>query len=79
MIRLLESPEPALLPPESSLYAVAYRPIRRDDREEIDICPITLALAEPLPTMPLALNAEKSVPVDLEATYTDARQRRRVG
>jgi hypothetical protein len=79
LIRLLEAAEPALMPAESVLYSVAYRPIRRDDREEIDICPITLVLAEPLPTMPLALSAEKSIPVDLEATYTDARQRRRVG
>jgi hypothetical protein len=55
LIDLLVSAEAARLPAESFLYAVAYRPIRRAEREEIDICPVTLALAAPLPTMPLAL------------------------
>jgi len=79
IVDLLESPEAAYLPAESFLYAVAYRPVRRNEREEIDISPVTLTLAEPLPSMPLALNAERSIQLDLEATYTDARQRRRVG
>jgi hypothetical protein len=60
------------------LYAVAYRPIRRGGREEIDIWPMTLALGAALPVLPLALNAEVSLPVDLEATYMDACQRRRL-
>jgi hypothetical protein len=70
------SPPPVLT--DISLYAVAYRPIRRAGREEIDIWPESLALAERLPLLPLALNAEVSLPVDLEATYADACQRRRL-
>jgi hypothetical protein len=79
IVRLMEQADGALMTDEIDLYAVAYRPIRRDGREEIDLWPATLRVAEPLPTLPLALNAGLSLPLDLEATYTDARQRRRVG
>jgi Protein of unknown function (DUF4058) len=79
VVRLLESAETSAQQPEAALYAVAYRPVRRDGREEIDLWPTSLALGEQLPTLPLALNAECSIPLDLEATYSDARQRRRVG
>lgn len=65
--------------PHVPLYAVAYRPLRRGEREEIDIWPVTLALATALPTLPLALSAAICLPVDLEATYRDACQRRRLG
>jgi hypothetical protein len=66
------------LPTEATLYAVAYRPMRREGREEIDLWPKPLALAAPLPVLPLALNAEMCLPVDLEATYMDACRRRRL-
>src|SRR5438094_828242 len=68
----------ARLPPETLLYAVAYRPIRREQREEIDLWPNALALGAPLPTLPLALNAEIGLLIDLEATYLDACRRRRI-
>jgi hypothetical protein len=79
VLRLMEQADLALLPEETLLYAAAYRPIRRDGREEIDLWPVTLLVGESLPTLPLALNAALSVPVDLEASYSDARLRRRVG
>jgi hypothetical protein len=60
------------------LYAVAYRPIRRDGREEIDLWPRPLAVGAPLPELPLALGAEDGLHVDLEATYSDACRRRRL-
>jgi hypothetical protein len=60
------------------LYSVAYRPIRRGGREEIDVWPMTLALGNALPVLPLALSAEICLAVDLEATYMDACQRRRL-
>ena len=40
--------------PEVSLYAVAYRPLRRDGKNEIDIWRSPLALGKPLPELPLA-------------------------
>ena len=66
------------LPTGTELYAVAYRPIVRDAAELIEIWPEPLAVDRVLPTLPLALSAELCVPIDLEATYTAARDRRRL-
>jgi hypothetical protein len=66
------------IPAEAILYAVAYRPIIRDQREQIEVWPSRLEVGGPLPTLPLALNAELVLPVDLEATYATACQRRRL-
>lgn len=79
IMRLLGLTNPPHLPVETSLYAVAYQPLRRQGREEIDIWPAPLAVESALPLLPLALNAELSMPIDLEATYMDARRRRRLG
>jgi hypothetical protein len=64
---------------ETSLYGVAYRPIVRDAQEQIDVWLSPLGVGRPLPELPLALNAELVLPIDLEATYTAACQRRRLG
>src|SRR5207249_11715394 len=37
-----------------SLYTVAYRPLRQDDRAWFDTWPIPLTLGEPMPTVPLS-------------------------
>jgi hypothetical protein len=79
LLRRLDAPESARQPADVRLYAAAYRPVRRQEREEIDVWPAALAVAGPLPVLPLALNAELALPVDLEATYTDACRRRRLG
>jgi len=42
----------------SELYAVAYRPVVREDRPEIDLWYEPLKLGEPLPTLPLCLTGE---------------------
>jgi hypothetical protein len=60
------------------LYAAAYRPVRREEKEEIDLWAASLALGQALPVLPLALNWELCLPVDLEATYMDACRRRRL-
>jgi hypothetical protein len=61
-----------------SLYAAAYRPARRADREEIDLWTAPLGLGDALPVLPLAISAEVVLPVNLEATYLDACRRRRL-
>ena len=66
------------LPAKTTLYAVAYQPLRRKGREVVDLWPSSLAVGATLPTLPLALTPELYVPVDLEATYMDARGRRRL-
>jgi hypothetical protein len=79
LLRRLDAPESAQQPADVRLYAAAYRPVRRQEQEQIDVWPAALAVAGPLPVLPLALNAELALPVDLEATYTDACRRRRLG
>lgn len=67
------------LDPAADLYAAAYRPVRRDGRDEVEVWPTGLALGAPLPTLPLWLDAATCLPVDLEAAYADACARRRIG
>ncbi len=75
---LLAQPEAAALV-QSDLYATAYRPYQREQQGQLDIWAEALAVGQPLPTMPLALRGGRPlVPVNLEATYTETRQRFRM-
>jgi hypothetical protein len=67
------------LPADAALYAVAYRPVVRGGAELIDVWTESLAVGRDLPALPLALSAELCLPIDLEATYVAACQRRRRG
>jgi hypothetical protein len=78
MMRLLGHGEHFALADEAGLYAVAYRPVVRQQSELFDVWPVPLALGQRLPVLPLALNADLAVPLDLEATYTAACRRRRL-
>ncbi|MDB5292352.1 MAG: hypothetical protein JWL69_3593 [Phycisphaerales bacterium] len=60
------------------LYAVAYRPVRRKDVEKIDVWPTVLALGGTLPLLPLSLDKNICIPLDLEPTYAEACQRSRL-
>jgi hypothetical protein len=75
---LLGQHEPFLLAPAVTMYAVAYRPSRQQSGDQIELWPHPLALGQPLPTLPLALRNAATVPVDLESTYSEARQRSRL-
>jgi hypothetical protein len=56
--------------PLSSLSAVAYRALGRlEDSQQLQLWPESLALAQPLPTLPLWIAPDFSVPLDLEASY----------
>jgi hypothetical protein len=70
LIRRLEQPATFAFPQPTPLYAVAYRPSRRDTGDQIEIWLSPLTLGQPLPTMPLALRGVATIPVDLVATYT---------
>jgi hypothetical protein len=63
---------------EQPMYTVAYRPLHEMNADRIETWPVALTLGQPLPTMPLSLAADFCVPVDLEAAYREACQRRRV-
>jgi len=60
-----------LLAEEVTLYAVAYRPVERDDAAEIHVWPHVLAIGSALPTVPLALRDAAVIPLDLEASYAE--------
>jgi hypothetical protein len=67
-------------PGTPSIYGAAYRPFRRGGEAKVSIWPVTLTVGEPLPVLPLWLrDVEGPVPVDLEAAYTEARQRGALG
>jgi hypothetical protein len=78
LIELLGLETAYQMPPQQALYSVAYRPLHSPGSDRIETWPRALALGEPLPTMPLSLEAQHGVPVDLEAAYVEACQRRRV-
>ena len=45
------------MPDDAHLYAVAYRPIRRAETDQIDAWPVVLTVGSTLPVLPLALEA----------------------
>ncbi len=77
LVRLLDVAAP-LMPEEESLIAVAYRPTRRQQENRVEAWPTPLSVGGTLPTLPLAIRGWRAIPVDLEAAYTDARQRSRL-
>jgi hypothetical protein len=72
LMERMGQPNMTHFPPESVLYAVAYRPARRETGDQIDCWPMALALGQPLPVLPLALWNGPTLPLDLEGTYTQA-------
>jgi hypothetical protein len=78
LTELMRLSETTRFPDEAPLYAVAYRPARREAGDQIDCWPLPLALGQSLPVVPLALRGAATVPLDLESTYAEARQRSRL-
>lgn len=78
VIALLGQGDPFLMVPATSNYAVAYRPSRRPSADQIELWPRPLTVGQPLPVLPLALRNAATVPVDLEETYSEARERSRL-
>jgi len=66
------------LPAGAQLSAVAYRPVVREERTQLDIWCYPLTLGKPLPTLPLRLIGDTFVPVDLDTSYREACERRRI-
>jgi hypothetical protein len=79
LMTLLGHGNGTVFPAPTPLYATAYRPAHREERNEIDLWREPLAVGQPLPTLPLAVRGLGCLPIDLEATYTEARQRGRIG
>ena len=74
MSELLSQPADYRFPNSSSLYTVAYRPVRRNkEGNQMDLWMNPLTVGQSLSTMPLALHGGPVIPIDLEGTYTEAR------
>lgn len=78
IMRVMEAGDDLALPADVNLYATAYRPALRDEKQEIDLWLRPLALGAPLPTMPLRLTGDHFVQVDFEAAYLEAYRKRRL-
>jgi hypothetical protein len=78
LIHLLGHQEAFAYPTASPLYAVAYRPSRRETGDQVEMWPFDLAVGEGLPTVPLALKGGPTLPLDLETTYLETRSRSRL-
>jgi hypothetical protein len=77
-MRLMEADPRFQMPGAPGPYAVAYRPVRRGEKEEIDLWPTTFQVGDRLPVLPLVLRPDMTLLVDLEATYAEACRRRRL-
>jgi hypothetical protein len=54
----------------TGLSAVSYRAVgREEETQQLQLWPAPLALGQPLPTLPLWIASDFSVPLDLEASY----------
>jgi hypothetical protein len=54
----------------AGLSAVSYRAVGHDEEtQQLQLWPAPLALGQPLPTLPLWIASDVSVPLDLEASY----------
>ena len=60
------------------LYAVAYRTTLLNDQPKLQIWEESLKLGERLPTVPLWLDDDLCIPLDLEATYSESRKAQRI-
>jgi hypothetical protein len=78
ILRVMEAADALQLAPDIALYAVAYRPLRRDGTDAVDVWRSPLTLGQPLPMLPLGLRADLVIPVDFEVTYAEACRRKRL-
>jgi hypothetical protein len=74
LMHLMEGAEPALFPPDTPIYASAYKPIRNGADHNLDIWKSPLEIGNPLPTVPLGLRGGPFVRLDLEESYAEARK-----
>ena len=56
----------------TGLSAVSYRVCREKDRLRFDTWPFALRVGEELPTVPLWLEADRAVPLELESAFSGA-------
>jgi hypothetical protein len=78
LIGLLQLGEALKMTGDPVVYATSYRPFRRPTEEATDVWINRLAVAQPLPTLPLALRDGPCLPLELETTYVEVCRRSRL-
>lgn len=78
LVRIGRAPDAFQMPGHPTTYAVAYRPIWREEAAQFDVWPHELRIGMTLPVVPLSLLGYGCVRLDLEATYTEACERNRI-
>jgi hypothetical protein len=78
LIDLLRLGKTCRMSDDTTLYAVAYRPVRQNETNRVDVWPVPLAVGGPLPVLPLALRGARPIPLDLETSYAEAVARARL-
>jgi hypothetical protein len=71
VLELIGLKDPSLGADPSPLYAAACRATKQEKTWLIETWPHTLALGQPLPTLPLWLADNLAVPLELEASYEE--------
>jgi hypothetical protein len=72
LMHLLRGTPSTILLGDPPSYVAAYRPAHRDDRNDLDVWPYSVAVGATLPSAPFALRRGPTVMVDLESTYMEA-------
>jgi uncharacterized protein DUF4058 len=78
LMALLGHGEPFRFQADVSVYAAAYKPARPAAGDRVELWPVALTVGQAMPVLPLALRGAGCVPLDLEATYTEARRSSRL-
>jgi hypothetical protein len=71
LLELIGKTDPGLKPEPPPLYAVACRGIEKGNDWLLEIWSHTLAVGQPLPTLPLWLSDTLAVPLELEECYEE--------
>ncbi|MCZ6679492.1 MAG: DUF4058 family protein [Candidatus Poribacteria bacterium] len=80
LMRRLESTDGQVLETEAiPLYCSAYRYILNQEHPRVECWAYPLAVGDALPELPLFISSQIAVPVRLERTYLETRQKFRVG
>jgi hypothetical protein len=78
LLEVLGQTDPSLGPEPPPLYAVACRGTKKGDAWQLESWAYALTLGQPLPTLPLWLADNLSVPLELEASYEETCQTLRI-
>lgn len=78
LIERLHLPDVFAWESPTGLFAASYRAVGVKDRTRLDVWPHPLGVGSPLPTVPLWLEPDFAVPLDLDPTYAAACQSLRI-